>query len=66
MEVRVGDFDRDAATAPKLGALISIGFCLGTTVPGQAFLKRWKCAAMTAGSQTAMIFGISLILALWR
>jgi len=46
-----------------LAALVSVGFCIATIVPGQAFLKRWRVAALTFGSQTAMIFAISIVLA---
>ena len=49
-----------------LGFFVSIGFCIATGLPGQAFLKRWRVAAIVLGSQTAMILGISLILAAWR
>ncbi len=49
-----------------VGGLVSLGFCVATGLPGQAFLKRWRVAAIALGSQVAMIFGISLILAAWR
>lgn len=49
-----------------LAALVSVGLCVATGLPGQAFLKRWRAAAIALGSQVAMIFGISLILGLWR
>lgn len=54
------------AAALQLGVLVSIGFCIATGLPGQAFLKRWRVAAIALGSQVAMILGISLILGLWR
>lgn len=49
-----------------LGAFVSVGFCVATGLPGQAFLKRWRVAAIAYGSQVAMILGISLILGAWR
>ena len=52
--------------ALQLGALVAVGFCVATGVPGQAFLKRWRVAAIALGCQATMIVGISLILGLWR
>lgn len=52
--------------ALMLAAFVSVGFCVATGLPGQAFLKRWRVAAIAYGSQVAMIFGISVILGLWR
>lgn len=54
------------ADALRLGILVAIGFCVATGLPGQAFLKRWRVAAIALGCQVAMILGISLILGLWR
>lgn len=51
------------ADALKLGLLVAIGFCVATGVPGQAFLKRWRVAAIAFGCQATMIVAISLILA---
>lgn len=48
--------------ALQLGALLSVGFCIATGVPGQAFLGRWKVAQLAYGSQTAMILAISAVL----
>ncbi len=48
--------------ALTLAALVSVGLCIATGVPGQAFLRRWKVAQLAFGSQTAMIFAISLVL----
>ncbi len=45
---------------------VSLHFVVATLLPGQAFLKRWRVAAIAGGSQVAMIVGISLILALWQ
>ncbi|WP_372369768.1 DUF1761 domain-containing protein [Candidatus Uabimicrobium sp. HlEnr_7] len=52
--------------AISLGLFISIGFSAATSLPGHAFLKRWSAFWMIIGSQTAMILGISTILALWK
>lgn len=52
--------------ALQLGAFVAIGFCIATGLPGQAFLLRWRVAAIAYGSQVAMILGISLILGLWQ
>lgn len=52
--------------ALQLGILVSIGFCIATGLPGQAFLKRWRVAAIALGSQVAIIMGVSLVLGLWR
>ena len=43
-----------------LGLFVSVGFALATGIPGQAFLKRWRVAALAYGSQAVMILG------LWR
>lgn len=48
--------------ALTLAAFISVGFCIATGVPGQAFLRRWGVAVLAFGSQTAMIFVISVVL----
>lgn len=55
-----------ASEALTLGVLVAIGFAVATGLPGQAFLRRWRVAAIACGSQVAMILGISLILGLWR
>ncbi len=52
--------------ALMLAGLVIIGFTVATGLPGQAFLKRWRVAAIALGSQAAMIVGISLVLALWQ
>jgi len=49
-----------------VGALVAVGFCVATGLPGQAFLKRWRVAAIAYGCQVAMILGISTVLGLWR
>lgn len=49
-----------------VGVFVAAGFCVATGVPGQAFLKRWRVAALAVGSQVAMILTISVILGLWR
>lgn len=51
--------------ALRLGVLVSVGFCIATGVPGQAFLRRWRVALIANGSQTAMILVISTILVLF-
>lgn len=48
-----------------LGALVAVVMFV-TSLPGQAFLKRWRVAAIAGGSQAAMILGISVVLGLWR
>lgn len=50
----------------RLGALVALGFCVATGLPGQAFLKRWRVAVLALGCQVAMIVTVSLILGLWR
>lgn len=50
----------------QLGIWVAIGFCVATSRPGQAFLKRWRVAVLAFGRQVAMIVGISLVLGLWR
>lgn len=45
-----------------LAVFVSVGFCIATGVPGQAFLRRWKVAQLAFGSQTAMILVISVVL----
>ena len=52
--------------ALQLGLFVAVGFCVATGLPGQAFLKRWRVAAIAYGSQVAMILVISLILATWQ
>ncbi len=52
--------------AVALGLFVSVGFCVATGLPGQAFLKRWRVALMAYGCQTTMILGISVILGAWR
>ena len=48
-----------------LGAIAAVGLCIANILPGQAFLKRWRVAAITGGCQSAMILVISAILAAW-
>jgi hypothetical protein len=48
------------------GVFISLFFCLPCIAPGQAFLKRWKVLALTAGSQSVIIIVISMILSVWK
>ncbi len=50
--------------ALTLAAIVSLGFCVATCVPGQAFLRRWRVAAIACGSQVAMIMVISIVLVL--
>ena len=50
--------------AIKLGVFLSVGLCIATGLPGQAFLRRWKVAALASGSQVAMILVISVVLVL--
>ncbi|MFK8002438.1 MAG: DUF1761 family protein [Polyangiales bacterium] len=45
---------------------VILGFSVSTGLPGQAFLKRWRVAAIAYGSQAAMILVISLVLGIWR
>ena len=52
--------------ALQLGVLVAVGFRVATGVPGQAFLKRWRVAAIAFGCQAAMIVAISVILGVWR
>ncbi len=51
--------------ALQVGILVAIGFCIATDLPGQAFLKRWRVAALALGCQVTMIAGISIILGCW-
>ena len=55
-----------AGEALHLGVLVAVGFCIATGLPGQAFLKRWRVAAITLGCQVTMIIAISLILGVWQ
>ena len=48
------------------GAFVAVGFCVVNIIPGQAFLKRWRVAAITAGCQTTMILATSALLGVWR
>ena len=50
----------------SLGLLLAIGLVLATGIPGQAFLKRWRVAALASGCQAVMIIAISIILAVWQ
>lgn len=52
--------------ALAVGGFVSLGFCVATGVPGQAFLKRWRVAALAVGSQVLMIMTASVILGVWR
>ncbi|MCA9692388.1 MAG: DUF1761 domain-containing protein [Nannocystaceae bacterium] len=52
------------ADALWLAVFVSVGFCVATCVPGQAFLRRWRVALLACGSQVAMILVISLLLVL--
>lgn len=52
--------------ALQLGGLVAVGFAVATGLPGQAFLKRWRVAAIALGCQVAMIAGVSMILGAWR
>lgn len=54
------------ANGLQVGGLVALGFCLATGLPGQAFLKRWRVAAIALGCQISMILGVSVILSLWR
>ena len=54
------------AGALGLGLFVAIGFCVANGVPGQAFLKRWRVAAISMGCQSVMILVISLLLGAWR
>ena len=55
-----------AGEAIQLGLLVAVGFCIATGLPGQAFLKRWRVAAIALGCQTVMIVAISVVLGLWQ
>ena len=57
---------QSVADALAVAGFVIVGFSLSTGLPGQAFLKRWRVAAIAYGSQAAMIVGISLLLGLWR
>lgn len=48
-----------------VGLFVAIGFSTANMLPGQAFLKRWRAAALTAGAQASMILVISVIIAAW-
>lgn len=50
--------------ALELAVLLSVGLCVATLVPGQAFLRRWRVALLASGSQVAMILAISAVLVL--
>ena len=57
---------RSIGDAVALGLLVAIGFCIATGVPGQAFLKRWRVAAIAFGCQATMLVAVSVILGAWR
>ncbi|MEM9458157.1 MAG: DUF1761 domain-containing protein [Myxococcota bacterium] len=50
--------------AIQLAIFLSVGLCVATGVPGQAFLRRWRVALIACGSQVAMILVISTVLVL--
>ena len=52
--------------AVSLGFFLAIGIAAATSLPGLAFLNRWTTFLHIIGSQTAMILGISIILAVWK
>ena len=52
--------------ALALAAFVAIGFCVTNGLPGQAFLKRWRVAAIAYGCQSTMIVAMTLILSLWK
>jgi len=54
-----------AGEALTVGGLVGVGFCVATGVPGQAFLKRWRVAALAFGCQFVMVLAAALILGLW-
>lgn len=49
-----------------VGAFVIVGFVLSNGLPGQAFLKRWRVAALSLGCQATMILTVSIVLGLWR
>lgn len=55
-----------AGEGVQLGLFVAIAFCVATGLPGQAFLKRWRVAAISLGCQSTMLVVMSLILAVWR
>ena len=50
--------------ALQLAGFVSVGLCIATGVPGQAFLRRWRVALLACGSQVAMIVAMSIVLVL--
>lgn len=50
--------------AIQLGLLLSVGLCIATLLPGQAFLRRYRVALIAGGSQVAMILTISVVVLL--
>ena len=55
-----------AGEAIGLGLFVAVAFCIANGLPGQAFLRRWRVAAIAYGCQSTMIVAATLILALWR
>ena len=49
-----------------LGAIVAIGLAAASILPGQAFLRRWRVAGLTAGCQVSMILVASVILSQWK
>lgn len=49
-----------------LGVFVALAFCVANGLPGQAFLRRWRVAALAYGCQSTMIVAGALILGLWR
>ena len=48
------------------GLVFAIGLCAANLIPGQAFLGRWRVAAITVGCQASIVVLISAILGAWR
>lgn len=53
-----------ASDALLLGTVLALGLCVATGLPGQAFLKRWRVAAIALGCEVTMILAISMVLVL--
>ena len=49
-----------------LGIEVAIFYALATSLPGYAFLKRYRAFFLAMGSQTVLILIVSSILALWK
>ncbi len=51
--------------ALTLACFVSVGLFVPMALPAYAFLKKWDAFVIGAGSQVALVFAVSAILAVW-